>query len=280
MIKECNFKIRDEEFKRRKELETEKKDKNKDEQEHQGKVSKRSRNKEQEDKQNQSHKEGNNQKQAYQQREQEWQVQKRRNNKQQKDKVQKTIWRPTSPQNRRTKEQQQHVQQQPGTPNISSHNSFTNLNMQEKQNIEGDGPTSNRGTPNQGIQHKHTRNTGIDSAPPIPTDPSSSSFVYNVEVKGGMDGGSPEKHTNLQEGVSKGGNLTHVLHEGTHFDHSPNYRASATTKNQKHMTESQQAQQQKKPEAHHIVSTRNDKEQQQGKEIIGDIRTKEKWKTI
>uniref|UniRef100_M1DPM9 Uncharacterized protein n=1 Tax=Solanum tuberosum TaxID=4113 RepID=M1DPM9_SOLTU len=50
-----------------------------------------------------------------------------------------------------------------------------------------------------------------------------------AEAEGGMEGGSQEKHTNMQEGVSKGGNLPHVLHEDTHIDHSPNPRASATT---------------------------------------------------
>ncbi|KAK4707381.1 hypothetical protein R3W88_033070 [Solanum pinnatisectum] len=85
-----------------------------------------------------------------------------------------------------------------------------------------------------------------------------------------MDGGSQEKHTNLQEGVSKRGNLTHVLHEGTHSNHSPDHRASATTKSQKHKTDFQQAKQQKQPEAQHIVSIGNDKEQQKGEEIIRD----------
>ncbi|KAG5585835.1 hypothetical protein H5410_046269 [Solanum commersonii] len=44
--------------------------------------------------------------------------------------------------------------------------------------------------------------------------------------------GSQEKHTNMQEGVSKGGTLTDVLHESTHFDHSPDLRTPATTKGQ------------------------------------------------
>ncbi|KAG5621267.1 hypothetical protein H5410_006485 [Solanum commersonii] len=42
--------------------------------------------------------------------------------------------------------------------------------------------------------------------------------------------GSRENHTNLQEGVSKGGNLTYVLHEGVHTDLSLDPKASATPK--------------------------------------------------
>uniref|UniRef100_A0A0V0GQC6 Putative ovule protein n=1 Tax=Solanum chacoense TaxID=4108 RepID=A0A0V0GQC6_SOLCH len=47
---------------------------------------------------------------------------KEKNNKQQEEKVQKAVWRPTSPQNRRTT-------QQAGITNNPNHNSFTNLNM-------------------------------------------------------------------------------------------------------------------------------------------------------
>ncbi|KAK4707017.1 hypothetical protein R3W88_033431 [Solanum pinnatisectum] len=159
MVEECNFKIRYEEFKRRKELETEKKQK--DEQMQQGKDNKQTNTKEHGEKQSQNNKEKNNYKQPEQQQEQEWHAQKRRNNKQQEDKMQKTVWRPTSPQNRLTKEQQQHSQPQ-------------------------------------------------------------------TEVEGGLDEGSQEKHTNLQEGASKRGNLTHVLHEGVDTDHSPDHRTPVT----------------------------------------------------
>ncbi|KAG5605830.1 hypothetical protein H5410_027322 [Solanum commersonii] len=50
-----------------------------------------------------------------------------------------------------------------------------------------------------------------------------------VEADGGMDEGSKEKPTDVQEEVTKGGNLTHVLHEGVHNDLSRDLRASATT---------------------------------------------------
>ncbi|KAH0652752.1 hypothetical protein KY289_030430 [Solanum tuberosum] len=51
----------------------------------------------------------------------------------------------------------------------------------------------------------------------------------NESVEGGMDGGCQEKPTNVQEGVSKGGCLTHVLHEGVHTDHRKDLRAPATS---------------------------------------------------
>ncbi|KAH0724675.1 hypothetical protein KY289_000523 [Solanum tuberosum] len=44
-----------------------------------------------------------------------------------------------------------------------------------------------------------------------------------------MDEGCQEKPTNLQERVTKGGNLTHVLHEVAHTDQMPDLRTSATT---------------------------------------------------
>ncbi|XP_015159876.1 submandibular gland secretory Glx-rich protein CB-like [Solanum tuberosum] len=67
-------------------------------------------------------------------------------------------------------------------------------------------------------------------------------------VEGGMDEGSQEIHSNIQERVSKGGNLTHVLHEGVHTDHNPDFRASATPIPHQAMTKQQQKLQQKKTE--------------------------------
>ncbi|KAH0748235.1 hypothetical protein KY290_027467 [Solanum tuberosum] len=91
MIDECNFKIRDEEFNKRKELDTEKKNINKREQGQQGSENRQARTKEQEEQQYQNNKEGSNQQQPEQQKEEEWQVQKRRNNKPHEEKRQKTI---------------------------------------------------------------------------------------------------------------------------------------------------------------------------------------------
>uniref|UniRef100_M1DPZ0 LINE-type retrotransposon LIb DNA, complete sequence, Insertion at the S14 site n=1 Tax=Solanum tuberosum TaxID=4113 RepID=M1DPZ0_SOLTU len=69
--------------------------------------------------------------------------------------------------------------------------------------------------------------------------------VQAQETQNRRDGwGSQEKHSNMQEGVSKGGNLTHVLHEGVHTDHSPDLRASATTTEQQHNTQQHQKLQQ------------------------------------
>ncbi|KAK4706949.1 hypothetical protein R3W88_033486 [Solanum pinnatisectum] len=59
-----------------------------------------------------------------------------------------------------------------------------------------------------------------------------------------MDGGCQENHTNLQEGVSKGGILPHVLHEGMDSDHSSDLRTLATTKVSHHKSRNQQTQQQ------------------------------------
>ncbi|KAH0655415.1 hypothetical protein KY285_030297 [Solanum tuberosum] len=70
--------------------------------------------------------------------------------------------------------------------------------------------------------------TGIDFLLPIPSFPFNNAICIG-EVEGGMDGGCQEKPTNVQEGVSKGGCLTHVLHEGVHTDHRKDLRAPATS---------------------------------------------------
>ncbi|XP_049346790.1 uncharacterized protein LOC125811327 [Solanum verrucosum] len=72
---EYNFKIRDEEFKRRKELETEKQSRGKIEHGQQENDSKQTKTKEQEEQQQQNSKERDNQHQHVQQKEEEWQVQ-------------------------------------------------------------------------------------------------------------------------------------------------------------------------------------------------------------
>ncbi|KAH0712245.1 hypothetical protein KY289_008204 [Solanum tuberosum] len=255
MVYECNFKIRDEEFKQRKELETEKKDKNKGEQLKRSNDSSQTKEKGKEEEQNQRNREASIQRQAVQQREEEWQTQKRKHNKQPEERVQKTIWRPTSPQKRM-------AVQQAGKSNNLSNNSFTNLNMQEahtegKEDHISNGRRQAQETQNRSVTgHNQTnqvtqngnkefsKSTGIDSMLPIPTPPNNVSIDCNDEVEGGLDGGCQEKHSNLQEGVSKGGNLTHVLHEGVHTDHSPDLRASATTTEQQHNTQQHQKLQQ------------------------------------
>ncbi|KAG5605799.1 hypothetical protein H5410_027291, partial [Solanum commersonii] len=143
MIFECNLKIRDEEFKKRKELEIEKKDKNKEEQMPKGNDNQQTKAQENDEEHNQSNKEVGHQRQAVQHKEEEWKTQRRRNNKQQGEKVQKAVWRPTSPQNKRTS-------QQAGITNNPNHNSFTNLNMREVQHTRNGGAYRNGRTQTQG----------------------------------------------------------------------------------------------------------------------------------
>ncbi|WMV30175.1 hypothetical protein MTR67_023560 [Solanum verrucosum] len=206
MIGDCNFKIRDEDFKRKKELREEMKNMNKGEQGQQRSDHKQTRIKEQEEQQHQNTKEGSNQQQAEQLKEEEWQVS-RKNNKLQEEKLQKTVWRPTLPQNKMSKEQSQITAQQIGTLNTSNHNSFTKLNMQEKQPEDIQEHNSNEGTVQQGAQSRskavhnqkgqvkqivnkvNNKSIGIDTMLPIPTNPNSSYFYGVVEVEGGMDGG-------------------------------------------------------------------------------------------
>ncbi|KAG5605829.1 hypothetical protein H5410_027321 [Solanum commersonii] len=73
---------------------------------------------------------------------------------------------------------------------------------------------------------------GIDSVLPISQPPFTelrANVVIADEAAGGLDGGCKEKPTNMQEGVTKGGSISHVLHEEIHFNHRPDFRAPATT---------------------------------------------------
>ncbi|MCD7448943.1 hypothetical protein HAX54_047555 [Datura stramonium] len=75
--------------------------------------------------------------------------------------------------------------------------------------------------------------TGIDSMLPTPMAPPNYNSIIIVDdavVNGGMDG-MEEQPTNMQEGVSKGGNLSHVLHESQSTDLRCDSRAPATTIN-------------------------------------------------
>ncbi|KAG5580251.1 hypothetical protein H5410_050878 [Solanum commersonii] len=186
---------------------------------------KQTKKKEQEEPQQQNIKERDNQHQHVQQKEEEWQVQRRKNNKPQEERIQKIVWKPTSAQYR------------------------------EKQNLDMHEPNNDEGMSTQGVQNRskvdhnqktqamqrgnkaNSKNTGIDSMLPIPISPNTLYPNGIVEVEGGMDGG-----------WSKGGNLTHVIHEGTHFDHSPYPRAPATTTVQHPTSDQQQGEQQKEGE--------------------------------
>ncbi|XP_049360973.1 uncharacterized protein LOC125825703 [Solanum verrucosum] len=262
MMQECTFRIRDDEFRRKKRNGSRKKNKNKGDQVQKGKDNKQTMPKEKEEEHNQNNRESKNQKQPDQQQEDGWQVQRKKNNKQQENKVQKIVWRPTSPQNRMTKEHHQKTTQQIGISTNSNQNSYANLDMQDQQKDDREEPDRNERTPPQGAQKRYesdpnqealvtqkvnmvnNKSTCIDSTLLVPTN---SSIVYvdcNVEVEGGMEGGSQENHTNLQEGVSKGGNLTHVLHEGVHIDLSLDPKASATPKAHQYSPRQQQPHQQ------------------------------------
>uniref|UniRef100_M1DDE1 TPR Domain containing protein n=1 Tax=Solanum tuberosum TaxID=4113 RepID=M1DDE1_SOLTU len=106
----------------------------------------------------------------------------------------------------------------------------------EVQTIEGSrDDESNHTTTN--VLKDHVTDNGynktscIDLSLPLPHSPN---VIYvdaenSDEVCGGMDGGCQEKTTNFQEGATKGGNLTHVLHEGAHNDLNSDLRTSATT---------------------------------------------------
>ncbi|KAG5580298.1 hypothetical protein H5410_050925 [Solanum commersonii] len=280
MIEDCNFKIRDEDFKRRKELGAEMRNMNHGEQGQQGQDQRQVRPRGQEEQQHQSTKGGSNQQSSGQQQEEDWHVARRKNNKIQEEKAQRTEWQPTSPQNKVPKEHPQPTAQPTGI-NISNFNSFTNLNLQGKQTEDiqeqhNNARTKIQETQNrsktaykQMAQNKQTNNqannkgTGIDSMLPIPISPLSSPLIGIIEVEGGMDGGCQERHTNLQEGGSKGGNLSHVLHEGIHLDHSPDLRSPATTTIQQLNTDQQKVQQQEQFGIGEQGNTRQIKEKQQ-----------------
>ncbi|KAH0734698.1 hypothetical protein KY285_010405 [Solanum tuberosum] len=74
-----------------------------------------------------------------------------------------------------------------------------------------------------------SKTTCIDSMLHIPKCPHENLLLAMTdEVEGMKDGGVQEKRTNLQEWVSKGGKLTHDMHENKHSDPSCDLRAPAT----------------------------------------------------
>uniref|UniRef100_M1DEE3 Uncharacterized protein n=1 Tax=Solanum tuberosum TaxID=4113 RepID=M1DEE3_SOLTU len=99
---------------------------------------------------------------------------------------------------------------------------------------------------------------------PTPVDPNNSYFNGTAEVEGGMDGGCQESHTNLQKGGSKWGNLTHVLREGKHLDHSPDLRTPAITAIQHPNPVQQKVQQEEQAEAGKQCDTGIIREKQHG----------------
>ncbi|XP_069152145.1 uncharacterized protein [Solanum lycopersicum] len=109
-------------------------------------------------------------------------------------------------------------------------------NMQEIQDKQQTGKQVSREAANTSSAHQNVnpqtieRNSkkipGIDLSLPSPKAPNliNAATGHTVEVSGGMDGGIKEIPTNLQEGDTKGGSLPHVMHEGLDHDHRRDYR--------------------------------------------------------
>ncbi|KAH0672721.1 hypothetical protein KY284_023808 [Solanum tuberosum] len=230
----CTINRRDEAFKRRKEMETNKQNKTKSEQGngitetstrqqgHQhivqekdyrdGEVQRQNQVQQQHTNQQQEIKKGlqTHHEQAVIDQEEQWQVQKRKQTKNQEQTLPKTAWRPVSPQYKATKN---NMHQAPSTeqPNkgIAGDNTNKGKSDHEVQTIEG-------------LRDDESNHTTTNVLKDHVTD-----NCYNKIS--GMDAGCQEKTTNLQEGATKGGNLTHVLHERAHNDLKSDLKASATT---------------------------------------------------
>ncbi|KAG5580344.1 hypothetical protein H5410_050971 [Solanum commersonii] len=154
--------------------------------------------------------------------EEQWQTHKRKQNKNQEQPNPKAAWRPVSPQHKGTKD---NMQKEP-TPSGTTRQRQCRGRPQQ-QNFR---PRNTFITRAAASTRKKT--TGIDSVLPIPHS-SYTKFIENVvftiEVTGGMNGRCKDNPTNLQEGVTKGHSLTHVLQEVIHIDHSIDLRPPATT---------------------------------------------------
>uniref|UniRef100_M1DNV2 Bifunctional endo-1,4-beta-xylanase xylA n=1 Tax=Solanum tuberosum TaxID=4113 RepID=M1DNV2_SOLTU len=160
---------------------------------------------------------------------------------------------------RQTSPNQQSQQLNQSAQSKEPSNSNENHNSKQNQSIEPVPYTVAKQTENKA----NNKNAGIDSMLPIPINPNCSYLDGTAVAKGGMDGGCQETHTNMQERVSKGGNLLHVLHEGTHIDHSLDPRASATTYDQQHSPRQQQNQHQKQTETNNQAAAEKDVSRQQ-----------------
>ncbi|KAK4731258.1 hypothetical protein R3W88_024246 [Solanum pinnatisectum] len=242
---ECTVKQREEEHKRRKEIEARKNQQN----------TKNKENKEQqqdnlivqEQKVESSHNKAvvmhQNRPTDQQQQEEQWQTQKRKSNNQLP--AQKGIQRETD----------QQISKQTGMISIPNYNTIIDLDMQEQTNsqVEAENQQAKKNATlnsqvasepvlkstmhnmipmdqqSNELEGQNRKISGIDSVLPKSQNPFSILADFADEVEGGMDGGCQEKPTNLQEGMSKGGNLTHVLHKVAHTDHRPDLRTPATT---------------------------------------------------
>ncbi|KAG5568528.1 hypothetical protein H5410_064452 [Solanum commersonii] len=279
IIQACTIKQRDEDYQKRKEMEANKKNKPKGEQEKQDNTSPTRREGKQTDIQANENAQVQQEKEDHEQDDQ-WQIQKRKQHNNQDQGNTKTEWRPRSPQNKENRDQGSQQAARTGmTHIISTHNIYKDLDMQEQPTTGKDGEDTNEQPEEQEDQAKYEsrkdspstnhhstkhiqkdqdavsqnrRPTGIDLSLPTPLDPSILHMEHAVhvdEVSGGMAGGIQEKPTNLQDGVTKGRELTHVLHEGEYTDHLRDYRAPATPQNRKNQIQNQHA------EVPHIQST-------------------------
>ncbi|KAK4733758.1 hypothetical protein R3W88_008019 [Solanum pinnatisectum] len=320
----CTIKRRDDEFKRRKEKEAEKKNKNKSEQEPnlqvqdngksqinnsspvhpqmspmrqyrhnemQGQVQENNQLPgQQQDSNLHQH---NQQGQEISSQEEHWQTQKKKQSRNQEQFNSKTVWRPVSPQHKSTKENNQ---QEPAIPGIlttiHTHNNYTNLELQEPQEMsnaeEGNSNRtagqeslpiqgSNKGPSTINPQNtiimqseqvtvtKDNTNSGIDSMLPFPKPLDIIASTVDEEAVGGMDGRVQEVHTNLQDGASKGGReLTHVLHEVVDRDHRRDSRAPATPTSNQETTGQQELQ-----EGNDGDTIQGNREEEKGQTEIG-----------
>ncbi|KAH0768842.1 hypothetical protein KY290_012823 [Solanum tuberosum] len=137
MIGDCNFKIRDEDLKRRKELGAEMKNMSMSDQGQQGNENRQVRPREQEEQQHRNTKEGNT---PEQQKEEEWQVSRRKSNKPMEEKTQKAVWRPTSPKNKMPRDQPQPTAQQKVEGGMEGGCQESHTNLQEKGSKGGNLP--------------------------------------------------------------------------------------------------------------------------------------------
>ncbi|XP_015075438.1 transcription factor SPT20 homolog [Solanum pennellii] len=165
--------------------------------------------------------------------EEQWQVQKRKHQKTQEQDTSKSVWRHVTPPMQRNSGSHQQEQGNAGKARKATNRAGWNQGNSKK-------------TPRQQvIDSNKNRNSGIGLTLPNPKTPNiiNVDAGHNEEVSGGMDGGCQEIATNMQEGDTKGGNLTHVMHEGLDFDPRTNHRASNNAKNTQKQKEQQLQQQ-------------------------------------
>ncbi|TMW98176.1 hypothetical protein EJD97_004398, partial [Solanum chilense] len=125
-------------------------------------------------------------------------------------------------------------------------------------------------TPNlQAFDDNKYKESGIDLSLPSPTTPNNVNIIvgHSDEVYGGMDGGSKKKATNLQDRVSKGGNLPHAMHERLDHDHRTDHRASRSDEHVlKQQNQQPQQQDQNTQNWEQSAAVKKGKQQQRNKE--------------